>query len=122
MLGKHHSEATKKILREKNKLHRHTTETKIIISQAGKGRKLTQETKDKIGKGNKGHIMSEEQKIYLRELYVGKPLNKIHKENISKSLIGNKYCLGKNANNETKNKMSESQKKRWAIRKNKSND
>lgn len=73
MLGKHHSEETKKILSIKCRLHRHTEEAKNKISAALIGRPVSDETRAKISLSNKGRKASDETR-----------------ENISKALTGRK--------------------------------
>jgi len=121
-------------------------ETKRKVSAAGKGRVFTEEHKQKISLSNKGKIVSEQtrKKIgekskgrffskasrekmsmsgKMREHKKGYTLSKERKLEISASLIGNKYCVGRIPWNkgiigkqvlleETKRKMSEAQKER----------
>jgi group I intron endonuclease len=75
-----------------------------LTSKAGKppsrkGVKVSEETKAKMSAAKKGKVRSDEVK-----------------ENISKSLIGNKRCLGNKASEETKLKMSIAHKSMWEIR------
>lgn len=53
--GRHHTEETKKKIRENNKWYRPTEETRKKLSEKSKGRHLTEETKKKIGMGNRGN-------------------------------------------------------------------
>jgi hypothetical protein len=102
--GKKCSEETKILIRNKRKLQIFTLETRMKMSLSGKGghkywlgKHHSKETCEKISKANKGRIKTEEER-----------------KNISKAHIGKKR---KPFSDEVKKRMSESQKKQWAKRK-----
>jgi hypothetical protein len=68
----------------------HTTTTKIFLGQLAKNRIVDIETKRKMSKNNWSKKNPEEQKKHARKLGL-LPKTKLHKENISKSLLGRKH-------------------------------
>jgi group I intron endonuclease len=85
MLGKKHSEQTKKKLSLIFKGCKHTEETKQKISKAQLGRKLSEETIKKIILANTGRIASEETKKKISEALTGRkiPQHVLDKRKIS---------------------------------------
>lgn len=65
MLGKKHSEETKRVLSDKAKGFKHTEESKIKISEAGKGRVFNEEIRNKISESNKGKVFSKERRLKI---------------------------------------------------------
>jgi hypothetical protein len=92
----------------------HTTEAKKKISEAQKNIQISEETKKKISLsklGNKarlGHKNSDRHKAITASIWKGKKLSEEHKKKLSLAK------LGKKLSQETKEKMSMSQKTRWA--------
>ena len=102
-IGKRHSEKTKK---------------KISESQLGiPGKKHDEKTKQKIREAIKGKSVSDETRKKHSLRRKGVPLSEKHKENLSKSKIGNSNRKGKLHSEETKKKMREAQKKRFQKQK-----
>ena len=123
---------------------KHSDETRRKVSEAGMGRVFSEEHKRKISEAEKGKIISPETRIKIglksigrifsdasrkkmsesgkmREHRRGYTLSDDAKKNISNSLLGNKFCLGRTpwnkgkkglhkASYETRLKMSESRK------------
>jgi group I intron endonuclease len=86
MLGKHHSDETKK-----------------KISEARTGKYLSDETREKIRQANTGK----------NNPMLGKHMSEEHKEKLRQVNVGNQYRLGKKTSEETKMKLSEAMKNRW---------
>jgi group I intron endonuclease len=123
-IGKKKSEETKKKMSESHKGRPPVScETRKKMSEAQKGKKHSPETIEKLRLINTGRKMSDEQKEKLRIAQIGKTYKtgwhhtEEAKRKISEFSKGNKFRLGSIANNETKLKMSKSQKKRWALQK-----
>ena len=72
MYGKHHTDETRKKLREANKGKQLSEETKNKMREAKKGKHHSEETKKKIGEANKGKPKSDETKNKMREAAKGK--------------------------------------------------
>ncbi len=115
-----------------------TLETRTKLSMALKGRKFTDIHRRRIGESNKGYQkalglkwtkerrektlasmigrkrkpFSEETKRHMSESHKGHKHSPETKELIIKSLLGNKYNLGKKASDETKKKRSDALKGR----------
>jgi len=99
MLGRHHSEETKEILREKSKGNKNrlnmtfSDESKKKISDKLKGRKLSDETKLNMSKGQKNRIYSDEDLKKITEINksrIGIPLSDEHKLKLSLAKVGKK--------------------------------
>ena len=75
MLGKRHSEETKRILSIKCSLHRHTEDTKNRISKALIGRPVSEETRAKISVSNKGRKASDETRKNISKALTGRKLS-----------------------------------------------
>ena len=120
MLGKKHSEETKRIISEKSKKysgHKQTDETKQKLRIANLGKHLSDAQKAKISKSIrermndeykkkmsmalKGHIVSEETRNKISIANTGKKRSKETREKISKS------CKGRIISEETRKKISE---------------
>ena len=124
------TDETKAKLRESHLGNKPSDETRAKMSKAGMGNKNglgykhTDEAKAKISKislGNKynlGYKHTEESKLNMGKSKLGQKRSEETKSNISKALLGNKNCLGKKnnlgkkASDESKAKMSESQRLR----------
>ena len=125
------SEATKRKISKANKGHKKTDRQKRRISETLTGRKHSDETKMKMSEAHNGRISP----------LIGRKLSDEHKKKISKSLVGNTYSLGyhhtdevkekistslkgrpspmkgRKQSDEAKEKISESNRRRWARRK-----
>lgn len=100
---------------------RHSSETKAKISAAMKGKSKSKTHKAKISKANRGRTMpvrSDEHKARLSAANKGKvkpPRSEEHKANIAAALKDHPgHWKGKSHSDETRTKMSISQKKRWS--------
>lgn len=102
MLGRHHSEETKEILREKSKGNKnmlgktHTEETKNKIREKLKGCILSEETKLNMSNGQKNRIYSDEELKKITEinkLRIGIPLSDEHKLKLSLAKLGKKQIV-----------------------------
>ena len=101
MLGKHHSEETRKKISEAFK-----GENNPMF-----GKHLSEETKQKMSESMKGKYFSEETKRKISEANKGKALSEETKQKISETKKGeNNPMFGKRHSEETKQKMSEAQK------------
>lgn len=67
MLGRKHTEETRRKLSEAHKGHRHSAETRRKISKAGKGRKHTEEARRKMSDANRGRRLTEETRRKIGE-------------------------------------------------------
>ena len=76
MLGKRHSEETKKILSIKSRLHRHTDDTKKRISESLTGRPVSDETRLKISNSNMNRKATDETKKNISKALTGRKLSK----------------------------------------------
>jgi group I intron endonuclease len=107
----------------------HSDETKAKISTTNRGRVLSEEHKSKISAANKGKskpLRTEEHKNKISKANKGKskpPRSKEHRVKIAAALKGYPgYWEGQSRSDETRAKMSASQKERWAkIKKEKIN-
>ncbi len=102
-----HSEETRRKIGAANSISlkgRKNPEHSIRMS----GRKLTEEHKTAIGKGNLGRVFSAEQRANISAGLKGIKFSAERIENLRKS------HLGKRPTEETKRKMREAQKRRWA--------
>lgn len=97
MLGRKHSEKTKKLMSENNKGENHhfygkklSIEHKDKISKAGTGRVHSEKTKKQIGKSQKGKVISEEQKKLISLNNTGRPCSEETKLKISEAMKGDK--------------------------------
>lgn len=107
MLGKKHSEETKKKLSEANLGRKHSLAAKEKISNASKGRLCSVETrmllsqprsdevKRKISEANKGRIPTLEQRAKMSQSHMGHKRSKESLEKQSKSTKGEKNCKAK---------------------------
>jgi hypothetical protein len=97
-----------KVIREQavnnHKLFNHTEETKKVISSIHKGKILSKETKDKISKSRKGIKISLAHKEKLKNGYKDFRHTEEHKDKMSKLMTG------RILSEETKRRISESQK------------
>ena len=91
----------------------HTEETKKRISDALKGRKHTEEHKRNISKSSNPYIRTPEHNAMQSAKQKGKILSEEHKRNINEAKKGMKLIH----TDETKRKISEAGKKRWAKKK-----
>lgn len=101
-------------------LHNPTEEVRRKISNSNKGKKKPPRTKEhcrKISKLKSGRICSIETRQKISQALRERKIKKETRQKLSKLLMGNKRNLGKKASEETRRKMSESQKKRWRLRK-----
>jgi group I intron endonuclease len=129
-------EETKRILSERNKGKKHSDESKAKMSLSQKNRlpateetrkkislantgnkkkvthKLTDSHKAKIGMAHKGKILSEATKEKLRVYHTGKRHSEESKKKMSEASKGRKPNLGIKPSDETKEKMSLSQRAR----------
>jgi len=135
MLGKHHSEETKRKIGLANKIALKgkilSIQTRIKLSIANRGRKHSEKTKKKISLANKGRVHSPETRLKLSLLGRGKKMpeeikNKIRlalkgrmftkewKRKISKANKGQiAHNKGKAMEEEQKNKIRITHLKRW---------
>ncbi len=99
MFGRHHSDETKEILREKSKGNKnmlgktHTEETKNKIREKLKGCLLSEETKLNMSNGQKNRIYSNEELKKITEINksrIGIPLSDEHKLKLSLAKLGKK--------------------------------
>ncbi len=88
MLGRKHSEETKKKLSDFNKGKKLSEETKKKISESMKDIKRSEETKKKMSEAKKGRKLSEEHKRKLSESHKGKKFSKETKQKMSESKKG----------------------------------
>ena len=86
------------------------------ISEAAKGKTRSEKTKQKISDAKKGKTQSEEHKRKLSQSKKGKTLSDDHKRKISDAKAGKTRA---SFSDDTKRKMSEKAKERWARRKEK---
>jgi len=100
-----------------------TAETKQKLSDVLKGRKFSDDTRRKLSESKIGKPRSDETRRKISEGKMGKSVGTGRKLSIEtrfkihKSLLGNKRTLGYEHTEETKRKISESQKKRWTQKK-----
>jgi hypothetical protein len=99
----------------------HTEETKRKLSEINKGKKHSEESKKKTSESMKGKIPSEEHRRKLSEVQKGRPISEKSKEALLKANKGSKHteehkkkisesCKGRQASEETKKKLSEAKK------------
>lgn len=99
MFGKHHSDETKKKLRDFNL-----------------GKKLSQETKNKIGESSKGRVMPAITRRKISEANKGKPLSEDTKKKISESCSGEKHHLfGKKLPDSWRKNAAMAQSYEWLV-------
>lgn len=121
MLGKHHSQETRKKMSEARKGkgggRPHSEEHRKKISRALKGRVFTEETRRKNSESHKGNqyalgcSRSEETRRKLSKAHKGKHLSEEHKRKLSEAKKGRSGPnKGKAFSEETRKKMSESRK------------
>jgi hypothetical protein len=128
MSEEHKKNIGKSKIGNKNMLgKKHTEESKKLMSEKAKGRTMSEETKKKLSEIKKGTIVSEETKIKLREARKRNPrstmLGKKHteewKKEHSKKMKENNPFKGKKHTEETKKIISQKAKGRVAPNKGK---
>jgi len=87
-------------------------ETKKKMSEAQLGKRHTDEAKKRMSIAKTGRIMPDEQKANLSAKNKGRKKPDGFGANISRLKTGNKYCLGKECSQETRNKIAEANKGR----------
>ena len=102
--GKHHSDETKRILREQRVCKSPTEETRHKISLANKGRSISSEHRQRLSVALTGRIRSEQHRKHLSEANRGKRHSEETKLKLSHSLAGRKFT------EEHKKKISEALK------------
>lgn len=128
--GRKHSEETRKKIGEKHKGNQHNlgnnhseeTRNKISLANKGgtgrKGYNHSKETKQRIAKGNTGKIISEDTRKKLIESHRGIGHSEETKLKMSKTRKGKPSGIkGKKFSEESKKKLSEIMRMRWAKRK-----
>lgn len=99
---------------------KHTKMSRQKLSKSLTGRKLSKEHRDKIAKYQTGRKKPFESRRKLSESRKGIKFSKEHRQKLSEAAKNRKTnprgMLGKQHTDETRKKMSEEQRKRWANR------
>ncbi len=88
-----------------------SVETRARIGAASKGRVPSEEARARMGNAARGRVKTDETRRKLSEALTGKPKSTTHINNMRLSRTGKK------ASDETRQKMSDTHKKRWAAKK-----
>ena len=116
MIGKHHTEETKKkISQSKTGNVHHTEETKQKLREISSRYRHTDEAKRKIGDAHRGMKFSDEAKKHISEGLKGRKLSEETKRKISEGGKGKKH---KKMSAESRKHISDAKKAYWARVKN----
>lgn len=120
MLGHHHTEETKRKIRESNLGWHHTAASRKKMSASHKCVPLSLEHRKHIGLRNKGKIVSEETRKKISIIHKGKVLTKEAKQKMREAKLGKPGpWLGKKRSAETIKKMTEAALQWWSNPENK---